>query len=297
MRRITFPLLFLLPAAVFAHAGDDGAWRPDPWMSLLLLGIACLYGRGWLRMRSRGSRGRKALRRKAWLFAAGMSCLAVALVSPLDRLAAAMASAHMVQHMLLIIAAAPLLVLSAPLPIFLWAMPETWRHGVAHGSQHSLVSNTWKMLTMPLVAWFLHGAFLWLWHVPVLYEAALRNRLVHDLEHASFLANALLFWWVVLRALAQSAARNGTAVLLLFTTFLHGGLLAALMTFSTTPWYDTYVNSAARWGMSAGTDQQLAGLIMWIPAGITYMAAGLIVLGLWLHRMDHPKHVLSRANS
>lgn len=301
MRRLLLPLPLLLTVHVANAHGDivhaDNPWidwNADPWLLALLAAVSAWYWIGWrrLRVRSRQSRG---LRRRALLFSVGMLCLAFALLSPLDTLAAALVSIHMVQHMLLIIVAAPLLVLAAPLPMFAWGLPAGSRLTLSRGTRLPVVESAWDLLTLPLVAWLLHGAFLWLWHAPVLYQAALEHRVVHDLEHASFLANALLFWWVVLRALARSAASNATALLLLFTTFLHGGLLAALMTFSSSPWYPVYVDAAARWNISALEDQQLAGLIMWLPAGITYMVAGLALLAMWMRRLDQHESVAVRA--
>jgi putative membrane protein len=118
---------------------------------------------------------------------------------------------------------------------------------------------------------------LWGWHLPVAFEAALHDAWIHDLQHASFLASALLFWWVLFAR--RTRGGDGPAVLYLFTTMVHTGALGALLTFSPTAWYGAY---AGGFGLSALEDQQLGGLVMWIPGGTVYLAAGVHLLGRWL---------------
>lgn len=140
-----------------------------------------------------------------------------------------------------------------------------------------------RAITAPLTAWLLHAAALWLWHLPGLYQAALLSPLVHWLEHASFLGSALLFWGV---ALSPQRQRSLVGVLLIFTTALHSSILGALMTFSGSVWYPLYNARALTFSLSAIEDQQLAGLIMWIPGGVVYLVAALWLLGIALLRME-----------
>jgi cytochrome c oxidase assembly factor CtaG len=108
----------------------------------------------------------------------------------------------------------------------------------------------------------------------------LRSDAVHALQHLCFLGSALLFWWRVLRGGRRAAA--GTAVVFLFTTAVHTSVLGALMTFSRTPWYPPYAAGAATWGLTPMSDQQLAGLIMWIPLSLVYLVAALAIIRRWL---------------
>jgi cytochrome c oxidase assembly factor CtaG len=187
----------------------------------------------------------------------------------------------MVQHELLMAVAAPLLVLGQPLVPFLWALPPAWRRVVRSWASGPRVRAGWEILTHPLVAWSLHGAAVWLWHVPSLYQATVEHDAVHALQHASFLGTGLLFWWTALR---WRGTRGGkpVAIVALFTTAIHTSLLGALLTFTSRIWYPIYLPRTAPWGLTPLEDQQLAGLIMWIPAGLAYTAAALALLAGWL---------------
>jgi cytochrome c oxidase assembly factor CtaG len=242
---------------------------------------------GWLYVhgvrtlwRSAGG-GRGIQRWEAAAFAAGWITLLLALVSPLHRLGGTLFSAHMAQHELLMAVAAPLLVLGRPLVPFVWALPMTWRRTVGSWAAAAPVRRTWEMLTLPLVAWTLHAAAIWLWHAPPLFESTLRSELIHTLQHMSFLGSGLLFWWALLRGREGRIGRPA-AVLYLFTTSLHTTVLGALLTFSSRLWYPLYASSTAMWGLTPLEDQQLAGLIMWVPANLTYLLAALVIAAAWL---------------
>jgi putative membrane protein len=180
-------------------------------------------------------------------FGFAISVLLVALLTPLHHLAEERLWAHMVQHELLMVIAAPLLVAARPLVALRVALP--------------------KWLSDPLVAWIAHAAAIWLWHVPGIFEAAAYHEALHFAQHASFLVTALMFWWTVF-------ARPGAGVASLFTTMLHTGALGALMALSNRSWYAGY----------ALEDQQLAGLVMWVPAGAAYPLAALLLLSRTLRR-------------
>jgi cytochrome c oxidase assembly factor CtaG len=123
-----------------------------------------------------------------------------------------------------------------------------------------------------------------MWHVPSLFEAVLHNELVHTVQHLSFLLSALLFWWALIHA--RGWMGYGAAVLYVFTTSIHSGLLGALLTFSQTVWYPSYIGLTSSWGLTPIEDQQLGGLIMWIPAGVLYAIAGLALLAGWLRESE-----------
>jgi putative membrane protein len=264
------------------------AWSWEPGVVIpLVLGLA-LFSLGVRALWRSAGRGHGVGPWETGAFALGWVTLAVALVSPLHRLGEALFSAHMVQHELLMAVAAPLLVLGRPLVPFVWALPPAWRRAVGSWTARRGFRAGWKTLTHPAAAWSLHAVAIWLWHAPSLYEATLRSETVHAVQHASFLGTALLFWWAVLRG---RGGRVGTpaAVIALFTTALHTSLLGALLTFSSSVWYPIYDATTAGWGLTPLEDQQLAGLIMWVPAGVAYAGVALGLLGTWLAEPRRPR--------
>lgn len=267
-------------AHTVASAAEAAAsWGAEPWVLACLAVSLGMYVAGALRLFRRARLGRPALLRQAACFGAGWSVLVVALASPLDAAGSLSFAAHMVQHELLMIVAAPLLVLSRPLGTWLWAWPSGARRGGGALTRLRPLHAAWAWLTRPLNAWVLHFAALWLWHVPGLFQLALLHPGWHALQHASFLFPALLFWWSVL---GEGRARSGSAIAYLFTTMLHTGALGALFALSATVWYPAYGGSATEYGLSALEDQQLGGLIMWVPGGLAYLLAGLLLCAGWL---------------
>lgn len=287
--------------AAHAHAGAPlaphdlwRAWSWEPGISIPLALSAWLYASGTRRLWRAAGAGRGVRRWQAAAFWAGWLTLAIALVSPLHRLGEALFSAHMVQHELLMVVAAPLLVLGRPIVPMLWALPIAWRRRVGGWGRERVVSAAWRMLTLPLVAFALHGAALWLWHAPRLYEETLFSEGMHALQHASFLLTALLFWWSLVHG-REGRLGYGAAVLYLFGTMLHTGALGALLTFSTTLWYPAYGGAAAAWGLTPLEDQEVAGLVMWIPAGASYLIAALVLLAQWMRASEERAVALAAA--
>ena len=258
------------------------AWRAWSWEPGIVLGLAAaalLYLRGWPRLYRRGRRGRGARRSEAAAFWAGWVLLAVAMVSPLHRMGGALLWAHMVQHELLMVVAAPLLVLGRPGLVSLWALGTRLRRRV--GSWTARLRPAFRWLVRLEVAWLLHAIAIIGWHAPYLYDRTVSSELVHTLQHASFLGTALLYWWSVLSE-ARLRARHGGAILSLFTTSVYTGGLGALLTIANQPWYPAYGAAAPLWGLTPLEDQQLAGLIMWVPAGLSYLLATLWIVTVWL---------------
>jgi putative membrane protein len=241
------------------------------------------YTLGVLRLWRNAGVGRGIGRLQAAAFAGGWLALVLALVSPLDALGARLFSAHMVQHELLMLVAAPLLVLGRPLAAWTWGLSPARRQVVGRWIRVPWWAATWALLTDPLAAWALHALALWLWHVPSWFEAALRNEGWHALQHASFLGTALLFWWSALGGDSRSRA-SGFALLYLFTTMLHTGALGALLTLAPTPWYPSYAAATGALGLDPVADQQLGGLVMWVPGSLAYLVAGLLVVARLLAR-------------
>jgi putative membrane protein len=276
--------LLLLPALAIAHSGEPlephdlwSAWAFDPGVVIPLALAAFLYLRG-----ARVSRGISPSQQA--FFWAGWVALALALVSPLHPLGGVLFSAHMAQHEILMLVAAPLLVLSRPLVAFLWGLPFDWRRTVGAWSKARPIEKTWAWLTDPLTAWLLHAVVLWGWHAPSLFQATIRSEWVHSAQHISFLGSALLFWWALFYA--QRRSEYGAGVFYIFTTTIHTGILGALLTLAPTLWYPAYAATAAEWGLTPLQDQQIGGLIMWVPAGLLYMTAGLAMFAAWLRHSE-----------
>jgi putative membrane protein len=191
----------------------------------------------------------------------------------------------MTQHELLMMVAAPLFVLARPLAPVLWALPSRTRRRLAAALHAPGARRAWRLLTGALTVWVLHGFALWAWHVPSLFEAALASEWIHALQHACFFWTAALFWWAVVHG-RYGRLGYGMAVLFVFTTGLHSGLLGALLTWSQSVWYPSYAARAPAWGVAALDDQHLAGLIMWVPAGATFIVVGLALFAAWIGESD-----------
>jgi putative membrane protein len=282
----TAPLFAAGPAR--AHGVDAAsAWSFEPWVLACLFVSLAAYTLGISRLWRHAGRGRGIGVATALGFVAGWGVVAAALVSPLDELGSRLFSAHMLQHVLLMVVAAPLMVLGRPLAAWAWALPRAARHAFGAGFRHPAWRTPWRLLTSPLAAWVLHAAALWLWHLPAWFEAALAGNTVHGWQHASFLASALLFWWTVLGPARRD--RQGVALLSLFTTMLHSGALGALLALSPIVWYPNYIDSAAALGWEPLEDQQLGGLLMWAPAGLAYLIAALVQAARWLQPAGVPR--------
>jgi putative membrane protein len=224
---------WLVPSMAYAHEGavlPGDAWRAwtfGPVVTPMLMAALLLYARGVHRIWARAGFDRGVRHWQAWCFAAGMTMLAVAMISPLDALGGTLFTAHMTQHVILMGLAAPLLVLGAPLTAMTWALPRGGRRAVARVANAGPGRGFLRGLTAPAVAWLLHALAIWVWHLPALYSATLGSELVHALQHASFMGTAVIFWWAL-----RDRATHGLGVLYLFTTAVHSSLLGALLAFS-----------------------------------------------------------------
>jgi putative membrane protein len=286
-------LLAALPSLCGAHASSEpqaaiawSSWSFEPWVVLALSISLALYAIGAVRLWRRAGAGRGLSRTQAAAFGVGWLALAAALVSPLDALSDRLFSAHMVQHEILMLVAAPLLVLGRPLAAFAWALPQWALRPASSPWRSGWPAAAWSALTDPLSAWALHALALWCWHIPSVFDAAVESPVLHALQHTSFLASALLFWWAALGSCAR-AGRRGVAMLLLFTTMLHTGALGALLALASSPWYPHYAQAAGA-GLDPLEDQQLGGLVMWVPGGLAYLATALVVAYHWLAGNPRP---------
>jgi putative membrane protein len=167
----------------------------------------------------------------------------------------------------------------------MWAAPHAWRRPIGSILTDAGLKNVWRKMTLPFVAWAIHAVALWTWHIPFLFQATLESDLVHTLQHASFFLSALLFWWAIIYG-GRGLSSYGAGVLYLFTTSIHSGLLGVFLTLTTRVWYPVYSGTTASWGLTPLEDQQLGGLIMWVPAGIVYIVAALVMFAGWLRESE-----------
>lgn len=296
--RVVAALMVCAPAAALAHEGKPPAphdlaraWPLEPGVLLPLFLCLGLYLSGVHRLRARA--GPHAFRRRVPLFVAGWIVLAVALASPLHPLGSALFSAHMLQHELVMAVAAPLLVLGQPLAPVLFALPGGWRRPAGIGAGGRRMRPVLDFIGHPLVATLLHAAAVLSWHLPAIYESTLRSEALHAAQHASFLITAVIFWWALLRGGARP--RRGAAVVALFITTVYTGGLGALLTVSETPWYTAYGTAPEAWGLTPLEDQQLAGIIMWMPGSGPYLLAALMLIAGWIRDSGGARRVRARA--
>ncbi|MGH9396868.1 MAG: cytochrome c oxidase assembly protein [Terriglobia bacterium] len=218
--------------------------------------------------------------RTAWFFAAGVVVLLLALVSPLDTLGDTyLFSAHMLQHMLLILAVPPLLLLGIP--------GDVARRALAF----PVVREMEQVLSKPVLAWTAGIGTMWIWHWPPLYNAALASEGIHIFEHLSFLVGATIFWWPVISPIKDLRLPPLAAVIYTFAACSAHTMLAILITFAPVGSYPAYLNPADalgilpmlrnQWGLTPLADQQWGGLLMWVPACLVYLTFILLTLARW----------------
>lgn len=272
-----------------AHLHADNlfriGWSEQLWLWALWLVPGLLVLAGIVRLWRHAGVGAGVARWRAVCFLGGWLGIGLSVLSPLDALGEELFWAHMVQHEVMMLIAAPLLVWSRPLGPLVWGLPPGWRPGAAVLARRSGLQWAMRVCTRPATAWWIHAVALWGWHAPAAFEAALASAPVHDLQHTSFFLGALVFWWALFESHAGRRQR-GAAVFYLFTTLLHTSALGALLTFSTRLWYPSYASSAPDWGLSALQDQQLGGLIMWVPGGMVFLGAALWLFARWLQGAD-----------
>ena len=246
----------------------------DTWPTLAaLLAAAAVYARGWRalssRMPARFGKGRLAA------FLGGLAVIAVALASPLDTLAGGRLSAHMVQHQLLMMLAPPLLWLGAPIAPILRGLPRPIRRTVAAALALRVLRPTVHIIAQPAFGWISFALAFWIWHAAPLYQLALRSHAWHHVEHACFVATAVLFWRPVIHAWPDRAAwPRWTMIPYLLLADLQNTILAAILTFSDRLIYPAYA-SVTVGRLSALDDQAMAGVIMWVPGSVVFLVAAI----------------------
>jgi cytochrome c oxidase assembly factor CtaG len=268
--------------------GAVGAAALDGWDVAGVVAVTacgCGYAIGLRRLWRRAGTGGGVRRWNALAAAIGWLALLAGLGPPLAPLADLRFAVHMGQHEVLMLVAAPLLALGRPLLVLLWSLPPRARVAIGARLRRPGVVAAWRRLTAPLVVLALQGVVLWLWHLPGPFEAALAHDSLHAVQHLSFFAGASLFWWALVYG--RFGRRGyGVGVLVVFATAVHCGLLGALLTLTGLPWYPTHAARDLAHGVDPLADQQLAGLLMWVPAGVVLLVAGLALFAAWLGEIE-----------
>ena len=283
MMRLAMPVAALTAAPACAHGGHghlaSPGWTFDPLVivPLSLLLFVFFVGQRRLARRSRVER------RRHWLFLGGWAVLTLSLVSPLHQGGERSFTLHMIEHELIMLFATALLAASHAGGVLAWGLPAPLRQALG-GSWKMPLSGAWRSLTAPVTATLLQAAAMWAWHAPALFDRTLQSQPWHVAQHLSFVLSSLLFWVAML-----DPRRGGyflSATCLIVTSLVEGGL-GALMALSASPWYASYAAMGMSGiGLDPTTDQQLAGLIMWIPGGLVHGGAALVLLYLSLTTSD-----------
>lgn len=272
--------------------------RPEVLAPLVLLGA--LHFVGWLRLRRR-SDGRFANLGRLASYTGGILVLFLALLSPIDVLSGQLFSIHMVQHLLLVMVAPPLLLLANPFPTFLWSLPAHLRTALAIVFRRfsawlaggGIPARMLLKISSPGSAWAIYVLIFFAWHDGNAYSLALRFEFLHGLEHFSFLGAALLFWWHVTGAAPRLHRRPAqwTRVAYVLAMIPPNMLLGVALSFAETAIYPYYETVPRLYGLSVMDDQVWGGLIMWIPGSMMYVVAALALLARLLANAEQTARV------
>ena len=264
-----------LPGALFA-------WSLDPLVviGLIVAAVAYLWA---VRSVNRGHPRTPQPRYRSWLFLVGVAVIGVALLSPIEAYEGSLFSVHMVQHMLLELVAAPLLLAGGPITLALRVASPSVRRGLLSILQSRLV----HVVSFPVVAWVLFAAVNWGWHFSVFYDQALESEPLHYFQHATFLAAALLFWWPVL-GVDPSPWRlpHPVRLLYLFLAMPQNSFLGVALLSASTVLYPHYVTNARPWGPTPLEDQQIGGMLMWVGGDIAFLAGMAVVVLAWMRHEE-----------
>src|SRR4029077_16091198 len=246
------------------------------WISASLILVALIYLRGWLRLRRLNLGSVQPWR--AGGFMLGLFLIWLAIASPLSALDHEMLTAHMVQHLLLMTCAAPLILLGAPVKTLLYRLPHRLVQVIGRSFQSSGLHHVWSALTHPVICWLGATSTLGAGHMRAVFVLALRSQMWHGIEQASFLATGLLFWWPVLQPSPNSSRWPESSILLyLFLATLPCDILSGFLVFCDRVVYPVYLFSSQPFGLSALEDQQCAGALMWTCVTLVYVIAGAFV--------------------
>jgi len=262
-----------------AEAARAASFSWDPWGLAAIGAASTCYALGWRALAKRGAGAPKAWQASA--YGLGLVTLFFALESPLDSWSDLRFAAHMSQHELLMVVAAPLMVLGKPFYVCLWALPARLRATAAAFLRSPTVKVGRVFFGTPVLVVAMHALVRWCWHLPVLFEAAMRNDALHAFQHFTFFASAAWLWWTILEG-RFGRAGYGVGILFVFATAFHTSLLAALLSLAPEGFYPIYAERGLEPGAELLEDQQLGGLLMWVPSAVLLLVSALALFVAWL---------------
>ena len=291
MAVVAVGLAVAVPSVVLAHGATAPSpsfpgvlleWRMDPFVLVALTTAAI----AWVTLLRRVAARHPGHPHPGWrnaAFLAGLAVLALALLSPIEAYEGALFSVHMLQHMMLELVAAPLLLLGAPATLALRAASPPVR-GRLLAVLHSRVI---AVLSFPLLAWLLFAAVNWGWHFSALYDQALETPWLHDLQHLTFLGAALLFWWPVVGAdPARWRLPHPVRLFYLFLAMPQNSFLGIALMSAPTALYPHYLTNLRAWGPSPAVDQNVGGMLMWVGGDVVFLLAMGLVVAAWVRAED-----------
>jgi cytochrome c oxidase assembly factor CtaG len=265
------------------ETGQQLVWTFDPWILTPLAVAGLSYTLGAANLWTRRGIGHGIRSWQAAAYAVGWLSLGGALASPLHSLGERLFSVHMVEHEIVMAIAAPLIVIARPIGGMMWALPRGMRLSLGRFLKRPILQAIWTWLSMPRIATLLHGIAIWAWHAPRLFDAAVTNVVLHRLQHLSFFLTAILFWWAIFRC-----RDRGVAAWDVFITMLHTSVLGALISLAPRVVYHAQTAHAENWGFLPLEDQQLAGIVMWVPAGTIYAGIAIAFIAHWIKDSSTP---------
>jgi cytochrome c oxidase assembly factor CtaG len=263
-------------------------WAFWPQIILILVGLGVVYGLGWRRLRERGAHQLANGWRLA-SFIIGLLTLGLAMLSAIEVLQDLLFSLHMVQHLLIMMVGAPLLLLADPYPFLVWGLPTNARRGMVWlMGRGSRFRRIFRRVATPWVIWVLYVGSTWIWHIPAAYDAALRYEVLHVMEHLTYFLTALLFWWHITGSSPRLYGRLGYGFRLGYAlaALVQNELLGIIIAFSGEPLFAYYTTVPRLWGISVMEDQMLGGALMWVPGGMMYALTAVILLARWLQQEE-----------
>lgn len=265
-------------------------WEFRPEIVIVLVTFGVLYSLGWMRLRQqRHTESKLATKRRLLCYLGGLIVLAISLMSPIDRLGTQLFFMHMIQHLLSIMIAAPLLWLGDPFPIMVWGMPRRARRVVSRVLSGRLPGRTLLVaVTKPGLSWLIFIAVYLGWHDQNAYGLALTHAWIHDVQHLTFFAVAMLFWWHVIGAaphLHKTLPAWGRMAFLL-ATIPPNMLTGVAIAFANQPIYSYYETVPRIWGFTVMEDQMASGIVMWIPGSMMFLVGALIIAAQLLKGPD-----------
>ncbi len=258
-------------------------WRPE--VLVILIALALVYGRGWLRLRRQarveGRRTRWATGWRLVTYWLGLASIGIALMSPIDVLSGQLFFLHMTQHLLLSMLAVPLLLIGDPFPVLIWGLPTQGQKAAARLlNDRSPWRRALARITTPGISWLVYVTVLIGWHDPTLYDLALRNNLVHDIQHLCFFFSTALLWWHVLGCAPRlhRSLSIGQRIVYTISVVPVNMIIGVVIAFAPQPIYPYYANVPRITSLGVMQDQMIAGILMWIPGSEMFFWAALLVL-------------------